>query len=236
MHLGRADGPTGVRVEHDHVAVGAQGERTLPRVHPSDARRPRGQHLDHARDREAASADALRVEHRKQRLEVRDTGRDAVEGKARRELRRARVRDVIGPDRVQSPLGEGGPHRRHVLAVAKRRLPHPKGGIRSGEPLAREIQVERPRLPEHARVTLPLAQRREGPLRGEVNEVHRRAGARRERDRLAHRGLLGLDGTALREMQDARASRGVQLRGSRRDDRVVLGVDGHQRSRVRGRT
>ena len=36
-------------------------------------------------------------------------------------------------------------------------------------------------------------------------------------------------------MQDARASRGVQLRGSRRDDRVVLGVDGHEGSRLRGR-
>src|SRR6185503_19808965 len=98
--------------------------------------------------------------------------RNAIEGKIRRELRCALVRVVIGADRVEQATTERVPDRVDVLAVAERRLPHPERRVRALESLAREIEVERPRLAVHAEsLRLRLRERRESDARGQMHEV-----------------------------------------------------------------
>src|SRR5207249_98576 len=118
----------------------------------------------------------------------------------RSELRRARVRNVVRTDRVEGSVGEGGPDRVDVLGLAERRLADPERGVGPRELRARQIQIERPRLAEHAdATTLALAKRVECWARAEMHQIDRRACLLGEVDGLAHGLHLGLDRATRRE-------------------------------------
>ena len=192
-------------------------------MEPRDACGYRREDLDQSRERQATPAHALRIEHREQRLEVRDAGRHRVEGQRRIELRRAPVRDVIGPDRVERAVAKRRPERLDILALAERRLPDPERRVRPRKALAREIEVERARLAQEPRAPfLSLAEAVQRPTRREMHEVESGAAELGMREGRAHRDDLRLHRPALGEPFGAGPAGGMQLGGGPVDHRAVL--------------
>src|SRR5258705_10705243 len=145
VHLARADRALPLRIEDDDVGVTTERDLALA-AEPRDPRRRRREHIDHALDGEPSATHSFRIEHRQQRLEIRHARRNAIEREIRRELRRAAVRVVIGADGVEQADAQRGPDGVDVLTLSQRRLPHPERRVGTLEPLAREVEVQGPRL------------------------------------------------------------------------------------------
>ena len=113
----------------------------------------------------------------------------------------------------------------------------PEGGVATIELRARQVEVKRPRLAEHANpTTFALAKRVEGRPRAEMHQVDRGTRRFREVDGFSHRLHLGIHRTACGEVLDAGPSGRVQLGGAGRDDRVILRVHRDEHARFRRRS
>jgi hypothetical protein len=103
-----------LRVEHDDVGVGADGERSLSRVEAEELRRVRAEELDHPVQRDAALAHAEVVDHLQPVLETGATVRDLAEVvDARVLLALEEVGAMVGRDRLQQIRAHRVPE--HVL-------------------------------------------------------------------------------------------------------------------------
>ena len=141
---------------------------------------------------------------------------------------------MIGAHGVERAVGKRRPDGGDIVSIAKRRLTDPERGVGAVELRAREVQIQRACLAEHARASLSLSKRVERRARAEVNEVDRGTRSLGELDGLPNGFHLGLDGPTLGKVLDAGPPRGVERRGPSGDDRVVLGMDRDQCAGTRG--
>src|SRR5215469_14006227 len=86
MHLRAADHDFAAGVEYHKVGIGADHYRTLARIEPENLRRIGCHQVDHPLERETPLADALRVQHRHERLQIRHSRSDPREAVCRQLL------------------------------------------------------------------------------------------------------------------------------------------------------
>ena len=190
-----ADGPARLGIEQHQVRVAPDLDGAF-RSEPEPPRRHRGQEIDEALHGDPAPPHTLGVEDRENRFDPGRTVADFREWRGRNPfLHRQPVRHVVAGDEVERSIGEAGPERVPVAGAAQRRGDDVPDGVLVAAVVAIGAKDEIVRTglrrdPNPGRLRPPDLVEREG--RREVDDMHRRIGCVRERQRPMGRHGLGL--------------------------------------------